>query len=482
MSSDELAYLSATAAAALIRRGALSPVDYLETILSRAEAAQQHINPFATICAERARDEAGRAEQAVADGAPLGPLHGVPVHVKDLFPTAGIRTAYGSAIYADNVPDRDDILVTRLRQAGAIIFAKSTTPEFGHKGMTDGPSFGVTRNPWSLDRSAGGSSGGAAAAVAAGLGPIGLGTDGAGSIRIPAACCGVVGLKPTAGLVPFAEAIDAFFSYAAAGPLTRTIADAALTLEVLAGPDPADPQSLGRPSVGSLTPRWVSGDLSGLRIGWIPRMANRLVARDVEANAQASLSALAARGAQIEEVTDVIDWIEGPGRIMYKGNIAVAFGKYVEEWGDRMDPVLLDFIEGGKAFTLAEYRSAQYARTRLFRTIQRLFDRYDVLISPALTRTALPADFDAARGQVIVDGEENGITREGMSPYAYPFNLTGHPSLAIPSGFASDGLPTGLQLTGPWFADLDLLRAGAVLEEDLPWIGRRPPTPSPITS
>ena len=477
MPSDDLAYLSASAAAARIRRRDLSPVAYLDAILDRAEAAQHSLNPFATICAERARDEARVAERSVAEGAALGPLHGVPVHVKDLFPTAGIRTAYGSAIYAENVPERDDVLVTRLRQAGAVVFAKSTTPEFGHKGMTDGPSFGVTRNPWSLDRSAGGSSGGAAAAVAAGIGPLGLGTDGAGSIRIPAACCGVVGLKPTAGLVPFAEAIDAFFSYAAAGPIARTVADAGLMLGVLAGPDPADPQTLGRAGAAELAPARAGGDLSGLSVGWIPRMANRLVAREVEANAQASLAALADRGAEVEEVTEAIDWIEMPGRIMYQANIAVAFGKHVAAWGDRMDPTLLAFIEWGQGYTLAQYREAQFARTRLFHAVQRLFARHDVLVSPALTRTALPADFDAARGQVIVDGKENGITREGMSPYAYPFNLTGHPSLAIPSGFASDGLPTGVQLTGPWFGDLDLLRIGATLEEDRPWAGRRPAEP-----
>ena len=475
MTSDDLLFMPATAAAARIRRRELSPVEYLDVVLAHAEAQQPRLNPFAMICAERARDEARAAERAVMAGAPLGPLHGVPTHVKDLFPTAGIRTAFGSAIFAENVPDRDDVLVTRLRDAGAIVFAKTTTPEFGHKGMTDGPSFGVTRNPWDLGRSAGGSSGGAAAAVAAGIGPLGLGTDGAGSVRIPAACCGVVGLKPTAGVLPFQEAIDAFFSYAAAGPLTRTVADAALMLDALAGPHPSDPWSLAAPDPSRLTPRRVGGDLSGLRVGWIPQMANRLVAADVMANARTVLDALDARGAEVEEVTEPIDWMEREGRVMYQANIAVAFGPYVEEWGERMDPVLLAFIEWGRAFTLADYRRAQYARTRLFRATQGLLARYDVILSPALARTALPADFDAAHGQVMVDGEPNGITREGMSPYSYPFNLTGHPSLVVPSGFASDVLPTGVQLTGPWHCDLDLLRLGAVLEEDLPWAERRPP-------
>lgn len=473
--STDLLFMPATEAASRIRRRELSPVEYLDAVLAHAEAQQPRLNPFVTICGDRARDEARDAEKAVMAGGTLGPLHGVPVHVKDLFPTAGIRTTHGSAIFADHVPDRDDVLVTRLRAAGGIVFAKTTTPEFGHKGITDGPSFGTTRNPWDPSRAAGGSSGGAASAVASGIGPLGLGTDGAGSIRIPAACCGLVGLKPTNGAVPFQQSVDAFSSYAAAGPITRTVADTALMQACLVGPDSSDPWTLAAPDFGRLTPKWLGRDLAGLRIGYIPRMANRLLGGDVESNTRAALDVYAARGAIVEEVTDAIDWIEKPGRAMYQGNIAVAFGKYVAEWGDRMDPVLLAFIEWGKAYTLADFRSAQYARTRLFRTIQALFERYDVLMSPTLTRTALPADFDAAHGQVEVDGQPNGITREGMSPYVYPFNLTGHPAVAVPSGWASDGLPTSLQIVGPWWSDLDMLRLAAVLEEDRPWADRRPP-------
>lgn len=474
MPDSDLPFMSATQAAAAIRQGELSPVAYAEAILARAASVQAALNPFAELCAERAMAQARDAEKALARGEALGSLHGVPVHVKDLFRTAGVPTRLGSAIYADNIPDRDDVLVTRLKAAGAIIFAKTTTPEFGHKGQTDGPSFGVTRNPWSPDRGAGGSSGGAAVAVAAGAGPLGLGTDGAGSIRIPSAYCGIVGLKPTSGLVPFEDAIDGFFSYAAAGPMTRTIADAALMLGVLAGAHAPDPWSLAAPPLGRIDPVLSGGSLHGVRIGWFPRMANEHVAADVRANAEATITALAARGARVKEVTESIDWIEYPGRIMYQANIAVAFGHYVETWRDRMDPVLLAFIERGSAFTLADYRKAQYARTRLYRAVQGLFERYDFLLSPSLARTALPADFDVANGVVEVDGKPNGNTRQGMSPYVYPFNLTGHPALSVPSGFGDDGLPTGVQIVGRWHADLDVLRIGAVLEEDRPWAQHRP--------
>ena len=474
MSPQDLPFLPATQAAALIRNRRLSPVEYVRAVLAAVEAQQPRLNAFATIDAARAMEAAQAAEQAVMDGAATGPLHGVPVNIKDLFATAGLRTAYGSAIYADNVPDHDDVLVARLKAAGAIVIGKTTTPEFGHKGLTDGPAFGITRNPWNPERTTGGSSGGAAAAVAAGLGPLGLGTDGAGSIRIPAACCGVIGLKPTQGVVPYAQAVDSFASYAAAGPLARTAGDAALMQSVLAGPDPIDPWSLAAPPFGRLTPATIGADLGGLRVGYISRMANSVVAADVERNTHAGIAALEVRGATVEEVTDAIDWIEEPARQVYMGNIFVNFGPHVAKWRTHMDPSLLDYIEQGSRVTLTGFRTGQYARTGLYRAVQALFRRYDVLLSPGLTRTALPATFSSLRDQVEIDGAAAGTTRRGWTSYVYPFNLTGHPAISVPSGWGDDGLPTALQIVGRWYADADLLRLAAVLEEDRPWTDRRP--------
>ena len=467
----DLTWLTAAQAVAMIARKELSPVEYLDHILARSQAEADRLNPFAFVAADRARDEAKAAEKAAAAGEPLGPLHGLPVHVKDLFKTAGIPTEYGSAVYAGNVPDVDDVLVTRLRAAGAIVFAKSHTPEFGHKGQTDGPHFGTTRNPWDTARYAGGSSGGAACAVAAGIGPLGLGTDGAGSIRIPAAACGTVGLKPSPGLLPYNEAVDAFFNYAAAGPLSRTVEDAALMMSAISGADPTDPWSIAAPALRATR---AGASLHGLRIGYIEKMENRRLSAEVAANTRAVLDSLVARGAHVEDVTEEIDWIEYEGRVMYQANICVAGTPHVARFGNRMDPVFLGFIERGRGFTTEDSRKAQLARTRLFRHVQTLFGRYDVLISPTLTRTALPADFEALDGQVVVDGEENGLTRQGMSPYCYPFNLTGHPALALPSGFASDGLPTSVQLIGPWYSDLDLLTIASAIETDRPWAHLKP--------
>jgi aspartyl-tRNA(Asn)/glutamyl-tRNA(Gln) amidotransferase subunit A len=475
MSDGDLLAMSASRAAALIRRGALSPLTYVTAILAAARRAQERINPFVTLLEEEALAQARAAEAAVADGRATGPLHGIPVSIKDQVDVAGVPTRHGSAIHAGADPAvEDDVLVARLRAAGAIVYAKTHLPEFGHKGLTDGPAFGTTRNPWDPTRTTGGSSGGAAAAVALGLGPLALGTDGAGSIRIPAACCGIVGLKPTLGAIPWQQAADAFGNYTYAGPMARTITDAALMQAVLAGPSPRDPWTMGMGPSRPLTPGLVGSDLSGLRIGFLATAANPRVEAAMLANAKASVETLVALGAHAEPVTAAIDWIEMPGRIMYQGNYAVGMARHLPAWREQMDPSLIAFMDRGAGFTLAQFREAQFARTQLFRTIQALFERYDVLMSPTLSRTALPADFDAANDEVEIDGERCGITRQGWSSYVYPFNLTGHPALTVPSGFAADGLPTAVQIVGPWGADTDLLRLGAILETQRPWAGRWP--------
>src|SRR5207248_641221 len=244
-----LAFTSAAELAALTAQRAVSPVEVVDVVLDRIERTQPTLNAFMTVCADDARAAAKAAEAAVMRGDALGPLHGVPFAVKDLVNTAGLRTTFGSWALADNVPSADSPAVARLKAAGAVLVGKTTTPEFGHKCFTEAPLFGRTANPWDLARTCGGSSGGAAAAVAAGLGPIGIGTDGGGSSRIPAACCGVVGFKQTLGLVPHDLTPDGFGSQSHITPLTRTVMDAALMLEAMAGPDRGDPHSLGLPTL-----------------------------------------------------------------------------------------------------------------------------------------------------------------------------------------------------------------------------------------
>jgi aspartyl-tRNA(Asn)/glutamyl-tRNA(Gln) amidotransferase subunit A len=470
----DLCWLPAIEAAALIKTKKLSPREYVDAILDRIDALQPHLNCFATVTAEKAREAADEAEKAVMRGERLGPLHGVPVNIKDLFDTAGVTTAHGSAIFANNVPQKDNVLVARLKSAGAIVIGKSTTPEFGHKGQTDSPRFGVTRNPWNLDFSSGGSSGGAAAAVASGQGPLGLGTDGAGSIRIPASTCGAVGHKPTLGLVPFEQTSDSFANYGYAGPLTRTIADTAVMMDAISGPIDTDPWTM-HPTNTFMRPTLVHDRFEGLRVGHIRKMANLAVDPEVAATTDRMVGIMASQGADVEECRDEIDWIEHEGRIMYMGGQAASYGGYEAEWGDRMDPTIRAYIAEGRTFSLLEYRHAQFARTRLFRAVQQLFQKYDFLVTPTLPTPGLPADFISGKTSIAIDGVSTDSTRLGWSPYVYPFNLTGHPALTIPSGFSTGGLPIGFQIVGRWWSDTDLFRIGAALERLNPWRDARPP-------
>ncbi|TAJ88029.1 amidase [Reyranella sp.] len=474
MSDTDLLFTPAAKATALIRDRKLSPVEYVDVLLKAIDRAQPKLNCFRVVMAEEARRDAKKAEEAVTRGEKLGPLHGIPVSIKDLVDVKGVPTRHGSAIFEDNVAQADDVLVQRLRAAGAIVVGKATTPEFGVKGLTDGPSFGITRNPWNLDRTSGGSSGGGAAAVAAGLGPISLGTDGAGSIRGPASCSGLVGLKPTLGAVPADTTRDAFGNNVFAGPLSRTITDAAIMHSVLVGPSDKDPWSLSGPSQQPLSPKLAGRDLSGVRIGYIELTANPRIAADVRTNTRASLAAWEAMGAVVEEVTEKIDWIEYEGRVLYQANFAVFCAQYLPKWQNQMDPVTLAFMDRGRQFTLADFRNAQFARTALFRKIQSLLARYDFLVTPTNARTALDVTHDAANDEVIIDGVKCGITRQGWTSYQYPFNLTGHPALALPSGFGADGLPTSVQIVGKWGAETDVLRLGALFEDAQPWAQHRP--------
>jgi aspartyl-tRNA(Asn)/glutamyl-tRNA(Gln) amidotransferase subunit A len=276
---DTLAYLPAVELAKLIRSRQLSAVELTVTTLDRIEANQPSLNAFITVCREEAMAAARDADAALAQGKDLGPMHGVPVSVKDIINTAGIRTTWGSRTMADNVPGIDAIAVHRLKQAGAIIIGKTTTSEFAHKLMTDAPLFGTTRNPWDLRYTPGGSSGGSAVAVAAGLGPLSLATDAGASTRLPAACTGIVGMKPTLGLIPHSQVPDGFNNFIHLGLMARTVADTALMLDALSGADPSDPHSLGvdrtqtLAAIADASPE----SLRGLRVAWRPLAGNTML-------------------------------------------------------------------------------------------------------------------------------------------------------------------------------------------------------------
>jgi aspartyl-tRNA(Asn)/glutamyl-tRNA(Gln) amidotransferase subunit A len=472
--TDDLAYTSAAELAALVARRAVSPVELVEGALARIERSQAVLNAFITVCAEEARAAARAAEAAVMRGDALEPLHGVPFAVKDLVNTAGVRTTFGSVALADNVPAADSPAVARLKRAGAILIGKTTTPEFGHKCFTEAPLFGRTANPWNLARTCGGSSGGAAAAVAAGLGPIGIGTDGGGSSRIPAACCGVVGFKQTLGLVPHDLTPDGFGNQSHITPMTRSVLDAALMLQAMAGPDSCDPHSLGLPVPDFVGAVRAEGDLKGLRIAWRPLLGNSAVAGEVRDACERALGAFDELGAVVEPVADDFASTEPIWLVLTQSFWNARFRRYVPEFGARMSESLLRQMDNGAALSAVALQQAMFERTRIFREVQAWFADYDIVATPTLSRTALAIDHDFFL-PIEIDGKVADTVRKAWYPYTLPFNLSGNPAVTVPCGCGADGLPIGLQLVGPHLGDARLLRAAALYERARPWAGRRPP-------
>ena len=454
--------LDAVTLAREIRAKKISPVEAVDAVLRRIEALQPTVNAFITVTAHEARAAARRAEAEVMAGGLLGSLHGVPFSVKDLLFTKGVRTTMGSFIFSDQVPAHDAVPVARLRDAGAILIGKTTTPEFGHKPLTDSPLFGVTRNPWNLSRTAGGSSGGAAAAVVTGQGPLALGTDGGGSIRIPAACCGIVGLKPTLGRVPHTQQADLFSTVSYVGPMARTVADAALCFDAIIGFDPDDPYSRPEPTTDEHTVT-----VRELRIGWMPRVGNRLVDGDTLAACEAAVRHLERDGARVETVDEDFAAFEPIFLVFLQAGLASRIGAHMPAFGDRVAKSLRESVERGARWTGADYASALARRTVVFRRVQTLLERFDVLVSPTLSRPALDADHDA-HAPIVIDGREAGSIRGAWYPYTFPFNLSGHPAISLPCGWSSDGLPIGLQIVGPWHADRRVLALAAHLERERP--------------
>jgi aspartyl-tRNA(Asn)/glutamyl-tRNA(Gln) amidotransferase subunit A len=472
----DLAFTSAAELARLIAGRQVSPVEVVDGVLERIERSQPGLNAFITVCAEEARAAAKGAAATVMRGEALGPLHGVPFAVKDLVNTTGVRTTFGSVALAENIPAADSPAVARLKAAGAIIVGKTTTPEFGHKCFTEAPLFGRTANPWDLSRTPGGSSGGAAAAVAAGLAPFGIGTDGGGSSRIPAACCGVVGFKQTLGLVPHDLTPDGFGNQSHITPMTRTVMDSALMLQAMAGPDPCDPHALGLAVPDFVAAARPEGDLKGVHIAWRPLLGNAMLSAEVRAACERALAAFAALGAIVTPVNDEFTSTEPIWLILTQSFWNARFRRYVAEFGPRMSETLLRQMDNGAGHSAVALQEAMFERTRVFREIQGWFDRCDIVATPTLSRTALPIDYDFFAA-IEIDGQPADTVRKAWYPYTLPFNLSGNPAVTLPCGRAGDGLPIGLQLVGPHLGDAPLLRAAALFEVARPWAEERPRVP-----
>ncbi len=467
MTGADLCWTPATELAALIRTKALSPVELMRATLERIERLNPTLNAFCALRAEEALAEARRAEEAVVRRERLGALHGLPVSVKDLAMAAGLPFMAGSRIFADRVPDQDAPFVRRLRAAGAIVMGKTSTPEFGWKAIGDSPLTGITRNPWNPAMTTGGSSAGAAAAAAAGLGPLHHGSDGAGSIRIPSAFCGVFGLKPSYGRVPQWPVSNNDYS-THHGPMTRTVGDAALMLSVMAGPDEWDRTSLeGAPAdyVGRL-----GEPVRRLRLAWSPTLGGLRVDREVAAIVARAARAFEDLGASVEEVDPGFPDSGALIRGIWSAHEAGNYGPYVAQWGTRMDPGLVACIEDGMRIDLVEYIRLRGEKMAYWDALRPLFERFDLLLTPSVS---VPA-FEVMR-----------INPEGWpqhvwdwfpwASFSYPFNFTGQPAATLPCGFTASGMPVGLQVVGRRFADLTVLQASAAFEAARPWAQHRPP-------
>ena len=467
MANDDLCWMSAADLAAGISRKKISPVEVVDAVLARIEKLER-LNAYVTVDADSARKAAKAAERAVMKkGARLGLLHGVPFSVKDLVITKGVRTTFGTPLYKDHVPTEDAPMVERLKAAGAIMIGKTNTPTFGWIGATHNLLFGATRNPWNLERTPGGSSGGASAAVAAGLGPLAIGTDGGGSIRIPSSFAGIFGLKPSFGRIPTYPA-RAAWSLSHIGPMTRTVKDAALMMNACAGPDERDVYSLPAAPVDYV--RALKGSLRGLRVAYSDSLgyAKILDSEVREATAKAA-RAFREFGCRVEEVNPGWPSPFEAWRPIFAGGIATRMAPYLGE-RDKIDAGLLRIIDETLKASPTVYVQAWFDRLAWWQHPRQFFAKYDLLLTPTLACPAFKVGLDNA---TEIAGKP--VPELAWTPFTYPFNLTGQPASSVPCGFTADGLPIGLQIVGRRFDDVTVLRASAAFEAARPWAHKRPP-------
>ncbi|MFE3636309.1 amidase [Streptomyces cellostaticus] len=437
------------------RKGEFGPVEATGQALERARRIQPEVNAFVRLLEEEALARARESQERWRRGEPAGLLDGVPVTVKDILLLRGHPTLRGSKAVSERGRwDEDAPSVARLREHGAVFLGKTTTPEFGWKGVTDSPLSGVTRNPHDPSRTAGGSSGGSAAAVALGAGPLSLGTDGGGSIRIPAAFCGIFGLKPTYGRVPLYPA-SAFGTLAHVGPMTRDAADAALLLDVIGGPDPRDWSALPAPALSFRAA--LDGGVRGLRVAYSPTLGGQVAVQPaVAAAVRRAVAGLAGLGAFVEEADpDFSDPVEAFHTLWFAGAARVT-GHLPPHLRESLDPGLRDICVPGARASAQDYLAAVDVRMDLGRRMGLFHERYDLLLTPAMPLTAFEA------GREVPPG--SGLRRwTGWTPFTYPFNLTQQPAATVPVGTDGDGLPVGLQIVAARHRDDLVLRAAHAL-------------------
>ena len=469
--NEDLAFHTAVQLRNLISTKQISPVELMELYLRRIESLDSKLNAFITVVDELAITAATEAEKAVGRGDELGTLHGLPVSIKDLEPTKGIRTTMGSLTSKNTVPKEDSVLVRRIKNAGAIVIGKTNTPEFGMSGSTENRLGDACRNPWDTSRTAGGSSGGAAAAVASGLCALSQGSDGGGSIRLPASFCGVYGFKSTQGRVPRNDregvpiTANQFNQW---GPITRTVRDAALMLDVIAGYYPEDPASIRSKPDSYLEA--TEQDIEGLRIAWSPDLGFAQVDSEVRETTKQAARAFEDFGCHISDVEFSIEPIFDYFWPLYSANVYAVLGPLLDHETDKLTDYVREALEFGRDVTGAEYSKALGKRDLLIAQFTDLFENFDLLITPTVAVTAFPIGETPTSGGVLMDEAHGGYT-----PFTGAINAAGLPAASIPCGFSSEGLPIGLHIVGKFGDDSKVFAASATFEEARPWLHRRPP-------
>jgi amidase len=467
--SDDLCTRPATELAALVRARDVSARELLEAHLDRIERLDPGINAVVTLDAEGARAAADAADAALAAGEPVGPLHGLPVAHKDTHVTGGMRTTWGSPLHADHVPLRDELVVARYKEAGAIRVGKTNVPEFAAGSHTFNPVFGVTHNPYRHGLSAGGSSGGAAAALAAGFVPLAEGSDMGGSLRNPAAFCNVVGLRPTPGRVPTWPAPIAWSQLSVQGPMGRTVADVALQLSVLAGPDPRVPIALSDDPAGFAAP--LPERLDGLRVAWAPDLGGRVtVDPAVTAVLAASLGVFSDLGAEVGEDCPNLTGADEVFGTLRAWLFEASFGAMAARHPDKVKESIRWNAELGAKLTGPDLARAEVAHTKLYERVVAFFERYDVLLAPTTQVLPFPVELEYPT-------EIAGVPQENYLEWMRSctvISATGCPALSVPGGFTADGLPVGLQIIGAPRADRKVLEVGHAFEQATRFGSRRP--------
>ena len=470
MTDDDLAFTPASELRHLIDSRRVSIVDLTELFLRRIEALTPSLNAYITVTGEEAMESAREAERVLLRGESLGPLHGIPISIKDLEMTRGIRTTVGSLIFKDHVPEHDSIVVERVRKSGAIILGKTNTPEFGFSGTTENRLGDACRNPWNAEHTTGGSSGGAGAAVVAGLCALATGSDGGGSIRIPSSFCGCYGIKPSQGRVPRFGGVGkpAYSTFSQSGPMSRTVRDSALLLQVLAGYDSRDPGCM-RSDLPDFLGALDRG-VRGLRVAWSPDLGYAAVDPEVAEAASRAAHLFEELGCTVEEPGISLEDPFPPFWDIFSIGGYTGYGHLLEEHKEDFTKYGKITLEHGRELTGADYSRALLYVLRLQAHMETFFEGYDLLLTPT---TAVPA-FPVGQHPAVIGGR-HVQPFWGYTPFASPFNMTMQTAASVPCGYSSEGMPIGLHLVGRRGEETTVLAASAAFERARPWSDERPP-------